>query len=232
MQKIILYHGSDHVIPKPKLSLGKPNNDYGQGFYCTEDVEMAKEWACKKETNGIVNEYELETNDLNVLNLLDDKYNILNWLALLLKNRVFNLQDDISIDARNYIISNFGIDLSNYDIVIGYRADDSYFSFAYSFITNTLPLMSLNKAMRLGKLGTQIVLISNKAFEHLRYLGMLDVDKAIYSIRFSERDVQARKTYREEIRNGKNYRDDIFVMDILREGMKNDDPRIQRIVSK
>lgn len=42
------------------------------------------------------------------------------------------------MDARNYIIDNFGIDLKDYDVVIGYRADDSYFSFAESFIQNVL----------------------------------------------------------------------------------------------
>ena len=42
------------------------------------------------------------------------------------------------MDARNYIIDNFGIDLKDYDVVIGYRADDSYFAFAESFVQNVL----------------------------------------------------------------------------------------------
>ena len=59
-------------------------------------------------------------------------------MALLLKNRTFRLSNEIAIDARDYIIENFSIDLSDYDVVVGYRADDSYFSFAESFVQNGL----------------------------------------------------------------------------------------------
>ena len=45
MNKITIYHGSEHVIQKPSMHAGKNHNDYGQGFYCTEDIELAKEWA-------------------------------------------------------------------------------------------------------------------------------------------------------------------------------------------
>ena len=41
MSKIELLHGSDHVIVKPDFHLGKTNNDYGRGFYCTRELPMA-----------------------------------------------------------------------------------------------------------------------------------------------------------------------------------------------
>ena len=44
---IDLWHGSSRVIKHPEYGLGKPNNDYGRGFYCTRSVEPAKEWACR-----------------------------------------------------------------------------------------------------------------------------------------------------------------------------------------
>ena len=231
MGKIELLHGSDHVIEKPDLYLGKINNDYGRGFYCTQELSMAMEWACKQNTDGFVNKYSLEMDSLNVLNLLDGNYNILHWMALLLKNRTFRLSNEIAIDAKDYIIENFSIDLSNYDVVIGYRADDSYFSFAESFVQNGLPLRTLNQALRLGKLGEQTVLISEKAFDNLSFVDITLADKTIYYPKFISRDSDARETYRNEIRNGRSYKDDIFVLDILREEMKNDDSRIQRILS-
>ena len=56
-----IYHGSSVIVEKPALSKGKMSNDYGRGFYCTEDVEMAKEWACKgKEPPAFANVYELD----------------------------------------------------------------------------------------------------------------------------------------------------------------------------
>lgn len=230
MPIIKLLHGTDHIIKIPDYSLGKPHNDYGQGFYCTEDVEMAKEWACKENKNGFVNEYNFNTDGLSVLNLLDGKHSVLNWIALLLKNRIFTLQDEIAIDARNYIIEHFSVNLGDYDVVIGYRADDSYFSYAQSFVGNALPLRSLNRALKLGKLGAQTVLISERAFTQIEFVDAAPVNKEIYYPKFLSRDTTARTTYQKEIKKSRSYRDDIFVMDILREEIKNDDPRIQRII--
>ena len=50
--KKLLYHGSDHMIPKPEYGLGNYNNDYARGFYCTENIELAKEWAGGKHKDG------------------------------------------------------------------------------------------------------------------------------------------------------------------------------------
>ena len=64
-----LFHGSDHIIETPIYGVGKKHNDYGQGFYCTEDIALAKEWAVSEEKDGYVNEYEIETNGLHILNI-------------------------------------------------------------------------------------------------------------------------------------------------------------------
>lgn len=191
---------------------------------------MAQEWACKQNTNGFVNRYSFKQESLKVLNLLDGNHNILNWIALLLKYRTFRLSNEIAVDARNYIIDNFSVDLKNYDVVVGYRADDSYFSFAQAFVQNGLPLRSLNRALQLGKLGEQTAIISEKAFERLTFLGAEPADKNIYYPNFVARDSKARETYQKDIKNNRSYKDDIFVLDILREEMKNNDARIQRII--
>lgn len=230
MAKIELLHGTDHIIEVPVLSAGKEHNDYGQGFYCTRIPEMAREWACKENKDGFVNRYEFDIDSMKVLNLMDGEHSILNWIALLLKYRVFSLKNEIAVDARDYIIEHFSVDTTPYDVIIGYRANDSYFSFAESFVENGLPLRSLNKALRLGKLGEQTVLVSEKAFRAVRFIDAEPVDKTEYYPKFLSRDTSARETYHNEIKRSRTYRDDIFVMDILREEMKNDDPRIQRIL--
>ena len=66
MSKIILLHGTDHIIEVPNINVGNEHNDYGKGFYCTKAEEMAKEWACKQNTDGFVNRYELNTEGLKV----------------------------------------------------------------------------------------------------------------------------------------------------------------------
>ena len=232
MDSIVLMHGSDHIVKIPDIKLGKANNDYGRGFYCTKDPELAKEWACKQNTDGFANIYRFNPEGLSILNLLDGHHTILNWIALLLQNRIFALDNEIAVDARDYLIEHFSIDVSDYDAVIGYRADDSYFSFAMSFVENGLPLRKLNQALRLGKLGEQFVLVSEKAFEKIEFLEAEPAQKEIYYPKFVQRDENARRSYRNRLKGARNYQDDIFVMDILREGMKNDDPRIQRILSE
>ena len=232
MGKITIYHGSENIIKNPDMKAGRKHNDYGQGFYCTEDLELAKEWACKNDKDGFANRYILDLTDLKVLNLNSDGYTILNWIAVLLRNRIFSLDGSVSNAARKYIIEHYSVNIENYDVVIGYRADASYFSFAEAFVSNSLPLRSLNKALRLGKLGGQVALVSEKAFEQLEFVEALLADRGMYYPKFYSRDINARKRYRNEIAHAQDILDDIFVVDIIRQEMKNDDPRIQRIVSK
>lgn len=230
MEKVTLLHGSNQVVEMPELSQGNLHNDYGQGFYCTRLEEMAKEWACKNQKDGFVNRYESDMEGLRVLNLADGNHTVLNWIAILLKNRTFRLRSPIAIDAREYLIEHFAIDTTAYDMIIGYRANDSYFQYAESFVENTLPLRSLNRALMLGRLGLQTVLISEKAFQQITFIDAEPVDRTICYPKFLERDTKARDTYSAEIAKSRSYRDDIFVLDILREEMHNDDPRIQRIL--
>lgn len=49
VMKKILYHGSEKIIEKPVYGFGKAYNDYGLGFYCTEELDMAKEWGVSRE---------------------------------------------------------------------------------------------------------------------------------------------------------------------------------------
>ena len=232
MSKIILLHGTDHIIEEPDINIGNEHNDYGKGFYCTKAEEMAKEWACKQNTDGFVNRYELNTDALKILDLTDGQHTVLNWIAILLKYRTFKLSSEIAIDARDYIIEHYSVNISDYDVVVGYRADDSYFQYAESFVSNGLPLRSLNKALKLGKLGEQTVLVSQKAFDQIKFIDATPVSKNEYYPKFIDRDSSARKAFKQEIKKSKVYRDDIFVLDILREEMQNNDPRIQRIISE
>ncbi len=64
-KSLTIYHGSPQIIKSPELSKGKPNNDYGRGFYCTESMELAKEWACSSETDGFANRYSFDQSRLS-----------------------------------------------------------------------------------------------------------------------------------------------------------------------
>ena len=220
-----LYHGSENIIEKPIYGKGARYNDYGKGFYCTENIELAKEWACAKQKNGYANIYDLDLSELKVLNLNSGSYNILNWLAVLADNRTYWQNGSIAEPAKNYIKENFLPDISTYDVIIGYRADDSYFSFAQDFVSGVISLQKLAQAMRLGKLGEQIVLKSQKAFAQIQFAGYENADAEEYYIKKNEREREARRQYR---RNKKEQADvnELFILDIMREEIKNGDARL------
>ena len=52
-------HGSNKVIESPTFGWGNPNNDYGLGFYTTEDIALASEWAVGIDHDGYVNKPRL-----------------------------------------------------------------------------------------------------------------------------------------------------------------------------
>ena len=141
MSKIVLYHGSNERIEKPLFGKGKVYNDYGQGFYCTEHIELAKEWSCNEGVDGFANKYELDETGLKILNLSGEEYTILHWLALLMKYRKFRISTPVMKRGAQWLEEKFLIDLTPYDIVIGYRADDSYFTFARAFVKVVITLL-------------------------------------------------------------------------------------------
>lgn len=227
--KMIVYHGSSKIIEKPVFGMGNPNNDYGLGFYCTESAELAKEWACSAESDGYANKYSLDLTGLSVLTLTNGEYNILNWLFVLLENRQFRISGDIAIQAKEYIFNNFAVAYKNYDVIKGYRADDAYFSFANAFLNNTISVSQLEKAMVLGKLGEQVVAISQKAFDALEFIDASAAPNETYLPKKIARDSAAREEFRKEKSRG-SVLTEKYILDIIREGWKNDDERLQRVV--
>lgn len=222
-----LYHGSEFIIKKPQLGKGNPHNDYGFGFYCTKNIELAKEWSCSEDHDGYANAYNLNTRDLAFLYLNSEDYNILNWLAILLKNREFNLSSQVARDAKTYILKNFLISTNIYDVIVGYRADDSYFSFAQDFLNNTISIRKLSKAMKLGKLGEQVVLISHKAFSELKFTEAIPAQRSKYYVLKEKRDKKANEAYLQMSNKPSYSKDEIYMLDIMRQGVKSDDPRLR-----
>ncbi|SFO46824.1 Protein of unknown function [Pseudobutyrivibrio sp. JW11] len=216
MNKITLYHGSDKIISEPKCNLGKKYNDYGQGLYCTKHIELAKEWAVDEGRDGFVNIYEIDLAGLKVLDLNSDSYSILHWLTVLLEHRNISVNTPVAIDGLEYLKEHYHVALDDYDVIIGYRADDSYFSFARAFISNSISVSQLQQAMYLGELGIQYFIKSEKAFSKLKFIEAIPVDSAEYYSNKVLRDSNARKNYKkitESVdKNG------TFLLDLMRKG--------------
>ena len=226
MNELVLYHGSPVVVEAPRLEFGRPHNDYGQGFYCTEQVELAREWACGAEgRGGFANRYRLQAGMLRTLDLSSDEFTALHWLALLLANRVFDAKTPIEVQGKRYLAQHFAVETSDYDVVRGWRADDSYFSFARSFLRNTISYEQLSRAMRLGDLGEQVVLVSPRAFEHLAFEGAEPVAADEYYPKRVARDSRARQLYR-DIADELGI-DGLYLRDIVQQDVRADDARLR-----
>ncbi len=207
-----IFHGSDKIITSPTYGFGKENNDYGKGFYTTDDFDVASLWALKNENGGYVNAYELDLNDLNVLNLANsDEEDVLTWIAILTKFR-FSFEDRNRFQERIDLLNElFPTDLEKIDVIIGYRADDSYFAYSRDFLANDLSLEILSSAMKLGKLGKQIVLISNKAFNKISFL---ESNVILHSEEYAKLREETNDEYKKlKISDNDN---NTFIRDILR----------------
>ncbi|WP_051200225.1 DUF3990 domain-containing protein [Butyrivibrio sp. FCS006] len=223
--KLLIYHGSESIIYNPIFGHGTSANDYGRGFYCTEDPELSKEWACKRNKDGFSNCYELNTKGLNICDLNGGDYSILNWMALLTKYRGYWQRKSIAEDAKDFLQEKYLIDISKFDVIKGYRADDSYFSFAQDFIMGTISVQKLSEAMRLGGLNEQIVLKSKRAFDQLSFKSYEEAEAVVYFNKKEARDLNARRSY-QEIRPSTNRLDEIYILDIMRGNVKYEELRI------
>ena len=223
---MIVYHGSDHIIEVPIHNGSKRTNDYGFGFYTTRNIELAKEWACSDNRDGFANCYETNLDGLSILNLNSPEYNILTWLAILTKYRTYWQNGSVAEEAKDYLQQHFFVDPSSYDVIIGYRADDSYFTFAQDFVSGVIPLSKLTTAMHLGELGEQIVFKSRESFAHIRFTGAEPADAATWYEKKTVRDREARRAYR-KTKKGSSMINELFMIDIMREKIKNGDPRLR-----
>lgn len=220
---ITIYHGSSQIVEVPSFGLGRKNNDFGLGFYCTESIELAKEWAVSSLTNGFANRYTLDAEHLSTLNLNAPEYTILNWIAVLVEHRRFSIKTPGARRAKQYLLDHFGINVNAYDLIRGYRADDSYFDYAEAFLNNAITVEQLARAMRLGKLGEQIVIKSPFAFSKIRFEGFEEAEKGRYFVLRKERNDEANQQYLEV---QEEEADGLYIQDIIRGGILNGDPRI------
>lgn len=225
-KQIKIYHGSEKNIIKPIFGEGKKNNDFGLGFYCTKDINLAKEWAVSSLKDGFANKYILNIEYLKILNLNSSEYTILNWIAILVEHRLFSLKSPVAQRAKKYLIDNFGINVNAYDVIIGYRADDSYFDYAESFLNNSITVEQLAKAMKLGE---QIVIKSQYAFSCLTYDWFEIAKKEEFYEYRKVRNDNANKMYLDILEDES---DGLYIQDIIRLEIKNNDTRIPRNISK
>ena len=211
MGKITLFHGTPDKIVVPTYGLGEKRHDYGIGFYLTDNIDLAKEWAvCRpNEKNGWVHQYELGTEGLKILDFQEK--DVLAWLAELMKHRD-------AADSKRYrmlaakFIEKYGVDVSDYDVIKGWRANASYFYIAKEFVRDNIDLEILPELLSLGGLGIQYCIKSERAYSKFQEVEekLLPVDYKEYSQKYNERDITARRKMRELVDSDANKVTNVF----------------------
>lgn len=211
MGKIILYHGTPNKIVTPVFGGGEEKHDYGKGFYLTENIDLAKEWAvCRpQEANGWVHKYELDCDSLKIFDY--QEASIMAWLAELMKHRDAAESKRYKMLAAKFI-DKYGIDTSNYDVIKGWRANASYFYIAKEFVRDNIDVEILEELLSLGGLGIQYCIKSELAYENLREIrdGLLSVAYSEFNQKYNQRDDNARKRMRDLVNSDSNKVTNVF----------------------
>ena len=211
MGKINLFHGTSNKVVVPTFGCGENKLDYGRGFYLTENIELAKEWAvCKpNEINGWIHKYELDMDGLKIFDFQEK--NILSWLAELMKHRD-------AADSKRYrmlaqkFIKKYGIDTTEYDVIKGWRANASYFYIAKEFVRDNIDIEILEELLSLGGLGIQYCIRSERAYSQLHELEseLLEVPYSEFNEKYNLRDVTARKKMKDLVDSDANKVTNVF----------------------
>ena len=204
-EEVMLYHGSPNQNIIPTFGLGEEKHDYGKGFYLTENIELAKEWAvCMPDViSGWVHKYTLDLSELNVLDF--EKESILAWLAELMKHRQADNSKRYRLLSEKFI-AKYGIETSGYDVIKGWRADASYFYIAKDFVRDDIDVDILEELLMLGGLGVQYCIKTEKAYSKLIEIKeeLIVVNYREFNQKYNERDISARENMRQLINSDKN----------------------------
>ena len=213
MKKITLFHGTPDKIVKPIYGKGEEKHDYGRGFYLTESLDLAKEWAvCRpNETNGFVHQYEFDTDGLKILDFQEK--GVLAWLAELMKHRDTADSKRYRMLAKKFI-AKYGVNTEEYDVIKGWRANASYFYITKEFVRDNIDMDILEELLSLGGLGIQYCIKSELAFSKLHEVeGSLQIVQYLeFNEKYNQRDITARHKMRELIDSDANRVTKVFSM--------------------
>lgn len=205
MKKLILFHGTPDRIVVPTFGKGEEKHDYGQGFYLSESIDLAKEWTvCRpNEEKGWVHKYELETDCLRILDFQEK--GVLPWLAELMKHRDAADSKRYRMLAKKFI-EKYGVDTESYDVIRGWRANASYFYIAKEFVRDNIDMDILEELLSLGGLGIQYCIKTELAYSGLHEVeeDLLEVPYAEFNEKYNQRDLTARQKMRELVDSDAN----------------------------
>ena len=149
MDQIMVFHGSNVEVSKPKILQNGFYKDFGYGFYCTKLEKQAKRWALTRKGNSIVNKYSYNENPNLKIKSFSEMTD--EWLDFVVECRRGTLHD--------------------YDIVEGPMADDQIWNFVEGFIEGRITRTAFWELVKFNYPTHQIVFCTEEALKTLEYEG-------------------------------------------------------------
>ena len=184
---MLVYHGSSVEVIHPDITRSRLDIDFGSGFYTTQDIHMAKKWACNR-NESILNIYELELEDFEVKKLGVDE----EWLYYVMENRT----------GRTGLFE-MPFDDSKYDIIIGPTADDKLFNVIDLFSDGFISSENAIKVINCMNYSNQLVIKNQAAANRIRFIEskrLHGLEKDNLRVQFKNDNIEASKKARELIR--------------------------------
>lgn len=156
---MILYHGSNVIVDRPKLIQQNRYLDFGFGFYTTTNknqaISFANKVAKRRETGQkMVSIYEINEavafSECSILRF--DKPNEA-WLDFVSDNRSGNYEGE------------------TYDFIFGPVANDDVYRIFTLYTAGVLMKEQTLEQLKIKKLYSQLVLTSEKALSYLHFVG-------------------------------------------------------------
>ena len=149
MDQIMVFHGSNVEVSKPKILQNGFYKDFGYGFYCTKLEKQAKRWALTRKGNSIVNKYSYNENPNLKIKSFSEMTD--EWLDFVVECRRGTLHD--------------------YDIVEGPMADDQIWNFVEGFIEGRITRTAFWELVKFNYPTHQIVFCTEEALNTLEFEG-------------------------------------------------------------
>lgn len=158
-----LYHGSIVSVKNPSIRQGRPNTDYGKGFYTTVDFDQAARWARIRRDragggNAVVSVYEVDDDLLQKKDFRIMEYNgaTKEWLDFVVANRRY-------------------APLHDYDIVLGPVANDNLYATISLYENGELSAEAAVVQLKTHVLFNQVSFHTQSAVSKLKFVESIEV---------------------------------------------------------
>jgi hypothetical protein len=160
---MIVYHGSNMIVEKPRLVHQNRTLDFGYGFYTTTNQNQAQNFAAKVTDRREIGSPCVSMYEIVDLEELTKRYKILTfsgadeaWLDFVFANR------------------NGSYTGAHYDIILGPVANDTIYRTFVAYEEGILTKEETIARLKVKKLYDQMTFTTEAALAELRYIGQLD----------------------------------------------------------